>query len=91
FEGRDMGTVVFPDATVKFFLFADLTVRARRRFDEIQDTEKEFSRVRQQMEKRDTDDATRAQAPLKPASDAIHIDASYLTARQVVDKMRKFL
>jgi CMP/dCMP kinase len=91
FEGRDMGTVVFPDATVKFFLFADLTVRARRRFDEIQDAEKDFYRVRQQMEKRDADDSTRSQAPLKPAPDAIHIDASHLTARQVVNKMRRYL
>lgn len=91
FEGRDMGTVVFPDATVKFFLFADLSVRARRRYDELQDEKKDFSRVKEQIQKRDTDDTLRAQAPLKPAPDAIHIDASYLTPGQVVDKMHTYL
>ena len=91
FEGRDMGTVVFPDATVKFFLFADLSVRARRRYDEMQDEKKDLSHVRADMEKRDTDDTQRAQAPLKPAPDAIHIDASFLTPRQVVDKIRTYL
>ncbi len=91
FEGRDMGTVVFPDATVKFYLFADLSVRARRRYDEIQDEKKEFSCVKEQIQKRDTDDTLRAQAPLKPAPDAIHIDASYLTPRQVVEKMHAYL
>ncbi|HKK98766.1 MAG TPA: (d)CMP kinase [Desulfotignum sp.] len=91
FEGRDMGTVVFPDAFVKFFLFADLSIRARRRYDEMQDAPKDFSCVMAEMEKRDTDDAQRTQAPLKPASDAIHIDASFLTPRQVVDKMHTYL
>ena len=91
FEGRDMGTVVFPDATAKFFLFADLSVRARRRYDEMQDEKKDLSRVKEQIQKRDTDDTSRTQAPLKPAPDAIHIDASSLTPRQVVDKMHTYL
>jgi cytidylate kinase len=86
-----MGTVVFPDAAVKFFLFADLSVRARRRYDETQDENKDFSRIMAEMAKRDTDDTQRAQAPLKPAPDAIHIDASFLTPRQVVDKMHTYL
>jgi CMP/dCMP kinase len=91
FEGRDMGTVVFPDATVKFFLFADLSVRARRRYDEMPDPAKELSRVEAQIAARDTQDSQRAQAPLKPAADAVLIDSSRLTARQVVDEMRKHL
>lgn len=91
FEGRDMGTVVFPDATVKFFLIADLAVRARRRFDEIPDTAKKLSRIQADMAARDDQDTRRAQAPLKPAPDAILIDSSRLTAPQVVEKMLKHL
>ncbi|HSL61029.1 MAG TPA: (d)CMP kinase, partial [Desulfotignum sp.] len=91
FEGRDMGTVVFPDATVKFFLSADLAVRARRRFDELPDSSKDLSRVAAEMRARDTRDSQRTQAPLKPAPDAILIDASHLTVRQVVDEMLRHL
>ena len=91
FEGRDMGTVVFPDATVKFFLKADLAVRARRRFDEMPDAEKELSRIQADMAARDDQDARRTHAPLKPAPDAVLIDSSRLTAPQVVDEMLKYL
>jgi cytidylate kinase len=91
FEGRDMGTVVFPDATVKFFLVADLAVRARRRFDEMPETQKDLSRIQADMAARDDQDTRRAQAPLKPASDALLIDSSRLTAPQVVDEMLKYL
>ncbi len=91
FEGRDMGTVVFPDATVKFFLVADLAVRARRRFDETRDSEKDLSRIQADMAARDDQDTRRAQAPLKPAPDAILIDSSRLTAPQVVETMLKHL
>jgi cytidylate kinase len=91
FEGRDMGTVVFPDATVKFFLVADLAVRARRRFDEMPETQKDLSRIQADMAARDDQDTRRAQAPLKPSSDALLIDSSRLTAPQVVDEMLKYL
>jgi cytidylate kinase len=91
FEGRDMGTVVFPDATVKFFLVADLAVRARRRFDEMPETQKDLSRIQADMAARDDQDTWRAQAPLKPASDALLIDSSRLTAPQVVEEMLKYL
>ncbi|MCF8091641.1 MAG: (d)CMP kinase [Desulfotignum sp.] len=91
FEGRDMGTVVFPDAKVKFFLFADLEVRARRRYEEMPDPAKDLFQVQAEMAARDTNDAQRVQAPLKPAPDAIHIDSSHLTARQVVDEMLRHL
>jgi cytidylate kinase len=91
FEGRDMGTVVFPDATVKFFLVADLAVRARRRFDEMPDPEKDLSRIQKDMAARDDQDSRRAEAPLKPAPDAILIDSSRFTIQQVVDEMLKYL
>lgn len=87
FEGRDMGTVVFPDATHKFFLFADLTVRARRRYDEMDDDHKKLDTVKTQMKTRDENDSSRAAAPLKAADDAVKIDSSELTVDQVVEKM----
>jgi cytidylate kinase len=87
FEGRDMGTVVFPDAAYKFFLFADLSVRATRRYDEMPDGKKDIRRVQREMEMRDDKDSRRESAPLKPAEDAIKIDSSLLTIEQVVEKM----
>jgi cytidylate kinase len=91
FEGRDMGTVVFPDATVKFFLVADLAIRARRRFDEMPDSDKDLSRIQADMAARDEQDSRRSHAPLKPASDAVLIDSSRRTAPQVVAEMLKYL
>ena len=87
FEGRDMGTVVFPDAAFKFFLSADLNVRAKRRLDELPDDQKVLERVKQEMETRDKNDSSRKAAPLKPAVDAVKIDSSNLTVEQVVDLM----
>ena len=89
FEGRDMGTVVFPGAQYKFFLFADLSVRAKRRYNEMQDVTKDINKVQEEMEIRDENDYQRQTAPLKPAKDAIQIDASFLTIEQVVEKMMK--
>ena len=91
FEGRDMGTVVFPDAAVKFFLFADLAVRAQRRFEEMSEKTKDINVVQKEMDIRDGNDSQRKTAPLKPASDAINIDASFLTIEQVIDKMLKII
>jgi len=91
FEGRDMGTVVFPDAAVKFFLFADLNIRAKRRFDEMPDETKDINRVQKEIETRDHSDSQRKSAPLKPAKDAIEINASFLTIEQVVDKMLRII
>ncbi|MBI9076509.1 MAG: (d)CMP kinase [Desulfatibacillum sp.] len=86
FEGRDMGTVVFPQAQAKFFLVADPSVRAHRRHQELQEkglapTEEEVAR---DMEKRDRNDSTRAVAPLKPAVDAILVDSTQLNIGEVV-------
>jgi len=88
FEGRDMGTVVFPDADIKFFLMASPEQRAARRFAEMpQDSGQKISDVARDMKIRDKKDSSRKIAPLKPANDALIIDSTSLTLEQVVDKM----
>lgn len=89
FEGRDMGTVVFPEADVKFYLDADLDTRALRRFKEFVpgDRAASLSEVREAMKRRDEDDSGRILAPLKPAPDAITIDSTPLGVEEVVDMM----
>lgn len=88
FEGRDMGTVVFPGADVKFFLTADLAVRAMRRHGELAaNTEQSLDAVFQDMQQRDAQDAGRDLAPLAAAADAIHIDASHLGVEEVLERM----
>lgn len=88
FEGRDMGTVVFPDADVKFFLTAQLETRALRRFSEYKGAcAQRFGEVLEDMRKRDHNDSTRAVAPLKPADDAVTIDATDIPPESVVDRM----
>lgn len=88
FEGRDMGTVVFPDADVKFFLNASTRKRAQRRFDELKtDGSQTLDQVERDIQQRDENDSTRALAPLKPARDAIVIDSTEMTVAQVVAEM----
>ena len=88
FEGRDMGTVVFPAADVKFFLNASLTTRALRRYEELKsESDQSLDTVEKDMQRRDTNDSTRSLAPLKPADDAIVIDSSNLSVQEVVDRM----
>lgn len=84
FEGRDMGTVVFPHADYKFFLFADLDTRALRRFKENQTPVQDLSEVKKMMGSRDANDTSREIAPLKPAVDAILIDSTHLSLEEVV-------
>jgi cytidylate kinase len=91
FEGRDMGTIVFPKATYKFFLFADLNVRAKRRYDEMPDESKDINLVQNEMKTRDDNDSQRKSAPLKKAINAVEIDASCLTVEQVVGKMLEII
>lgn len=88
-EGRDMGTVVFPDADYKFFINADPGVRAGRRYRERLARGETVSRgeVEKELKKRDSQDMTRALAPLVPAKDAIIIDTTILTVEEVVEKM----
>ncbi|MYC27580.1 MAG: (d)CMP kinase [Nitrospira sp. SB0662_bin_26] len=88
-EGRDMGTRVFPEADVKFFLEADLETRTTRRHREtVRDGHHETQPdIRRAIEERDANDRSRATAPLKPAGDAVVIDSSSLTVEQVVERM----
>ena len=89
-EGRDMGTVVFPDAEIKFFLDADPKLRAKRRFEELQAKDSKgpnLQAVEKDMHVRDKNDRSRAVAPLKPADDAIRIDSTQLTIEQVIATM----
>ena len=87
FEGRDMGTVVFPHADYKFFLFADLDTRALRRFKENQAPSQKLSEVKEMMGSRDAMDSNREIAPLKPATDAVLIDSTHMSLEEVVEKM----
>ena len=88
-EGRDMGTRVFPDADLKFFLDANLETRAGRRHSEQQSIgqESDVSSIRAQIADRDEQDRTRELDPLKPAEGAIVIDSTALTVEGVVETM----
>lgn len=88
FEGRDMGTVVFPEADVKFYMDAAIETRAQRRHRELkaQDTQT-LEAVQEDMKNRDHNDSHRALSPLKPAKDAFVLDTTYLTAEEVVEVM----
>jgi cytidylate kinase len=88
FEGRDMGTVVFPQADLKFFLSANAQTRALRRYDEIKSKSSQtLEEVSLDIRRRDNDDSTRDLAPLKPASDAIMVDSTDLSVSEVVELM----
>lgn len=88
-DGRDMGTVVFPDAPVKVFLDASAEERARRRFNQLQ--EKGFNvsiaQILSEIKERDFRDRNRAVAPLRPADDALVIDSTSLTIDEVVNQV----
>ncbi|EWS97745.1 MULTISPECIES: (d)CMP kinase [Pseudoalteromonas] len=88
-DGRDMGTVVFPDAPLKIFLTASAEERARRRFVELNERglDVTLSGLLQDIQARDDRDMNRAIAPLVPAEDAIELDTSELNAQQVFDKV----
>ncbi len=92
FEGRDMGTVVFPGADVKFFLAASPEVRARRRHLEMGDAaEQSLDQVAADMRRRDENDTGRKVAPLKAAEGAIRIDSTDLSIKGVVERMLSFI
>ncbi len=92
FEGRDMGTVVFPDADIKFFLDASHKTRAFRRYQEIKSkTSQTLEEVERDMKQRDKNDSSRALAPLKPAEDAKIIDSTGVSAREVVESMLSYI
>ena len=88
-EGRDIGTVVFPDAEVKIYLDASLDNRARRRHEELRAKGEAitFEGVREALRERDHRDSTRAHSPLRAAPDAVVIDSTTLTVAQIVDEI----
>jgi cytidylate kinase len=88
-EGRDTGTIVCPDADVKFYLTASLEARARRRHAELAGSGYDVSleAVREEVRLRDRQDSSRALAPLRKAPDAIEVDTTDLTIEQVVDRL----
>jgi cytidylate kinase len=90
-EGRDIGTVVFPDADAKFFLSARPEVRARRRFEELRakGDPATFEQVLADQLKRDRDDSQRAVAPLRAAADAVTVDTSDLSLDEVVERLAR--
>jgi cytidylate kinase len=88
-EGRDQGTIIFPDATCKFFLSADPVERARRRQGEMEARGErvELEQLLREQEIRDQRDAARDLAPMKPAADAVLLDSTKLSMEQVVEAM----
>ena len=89
-DGRDIGTVVFPDAEIKLFMTADPKVRARRRYDELiaKGEQVSLEEIEENIRARDTLDQTRAISPLRKADDAIEMDNSYMTLEQ---QMQRFM
>jgi CMP/dCMP kinase len=90
-EGRDIGTVVFPDANVKFFLEANPDIRARRRYEELfqKGVESTLPDVLADQTKRDKDDSSREVAPLKAADDAVRIDSTTIPLSEVVQSLER--
>jgi cytidylate kinase len=88
-EGRDIGTVVFPDADYKFYLDADFKERIKRRYKELKALRKKITleSVKQNILKRDCIDSTRSYAPLKKAEDAIYIDTTNMGIDEVVKRI----
>lgn len=92
-DGRDIGTVVLPDAQIKVFLTADVNERAQRRYKELKEKgiEESFEKVLEEMKQRDHQDMKRAIAPLKAADDAIIFDTTGNTLEESVNKMIKIV
>lgn len=93
-EGRDIGTVVFPDADIKIFLDASIEERGRRRYIQLKDTNARKISLKQiirDIAQRDKRDSERDAAPLRPAADAVYMDSTKLTREQVVDRMMELV
>ena len=90
-DGRDMGTVVFPNAVLKIYLTASAEVRAQRRFKQLKDhgLNANLAALIQEIQDRDYQDKNRTHAPLRAATDAIEIDSSDLSIDSVVSKIRQ--
>lgn len=92
-DGRDMGTVVFPDASAKIFLDASAEERARRRVAQLESrgVAADYDKILKEIADRDYRDRNRATAPLKPADDALVLDSTTLSIQEVVDTAVKFI
>lgn len=92
-DGRDIGTVIFPDAELKIFVTADLDIRAERRVLELNERGIDISieEVKSNLEKRDDIDSSRQTSPLKKADDAIELDTSNLTREEQLDRALNFV
>ncbi len=90
-DGRDIGTVVFPGAEVKFYLDASAEERARRRFLQLQEQGKpaDMEQLLRDIRRRDHDDSTRKAAPLRKADDAVYIDSTSLSPEEVITQMMR--
>jgi cytidylate kinase len=90
-EGRDIGTVVFPDAVVKVFLDASPVERARRRAHELHGAATDLAAMEQDIAERDARDRTRAHSPLRPAGDAVVVDTTGKSIEEVVASLRALI
>lgn len=93
-DGRDIGTVVFPNANYKFFLVASVDIRAQRRYkEELEKGNKSanIDDIKKSIENRDYIDSTRTVTPLKKADDAIQIDTSYMNIEEVVESIISYI
>jgi len=92
-EGRDIGTVVFPDGDVKFYLDADSNERVRRRYDEMieKGVKVDLEETREELLRRDYNDTHRVHSPLQKATDAVLIDSTSLSVGEVVEKMTRII
>ncbi len=92
-DGRDIGTVILPDADLKIFLTADVTDRAQRRYEELcaKGVDKPFDEVLEEMKQRDEQDTLRAAAPLKAAEDAVLLDTSGNTLEESIDAVCRLI
>ncbi len=90
-DGRDLGTVVFPDALLKFFMIADIDERARRRVQELNNKkmDADFEAVRANLENRDKQDSNRKTAPLRKPDDAVEIDTTGLDFPEQVEQISR--
>ncbi|OIN83749.1 (d)CMP kinase [Francisella sp. TX07-6608] len=90
-DGRDMGTVVFPQAQYKFFLDASTEITAKRRYDELKNKgqKPDFEKILADIKQRNFQDRNRKVAPLRPANDAIIVDTSQLSIKEVFDSVIK--
>ena len=96
-DGRDIGTVVFPDAALKIFMTADLDIRSKRRQKELEEQgiQVNLDEIKKNLASRDHLDTTRIDSPLVKAADAIALDSSYLTfddqVKQIIDLANKII